>query len=54
VSEAALVTELVAAIGATGEREQRAARAAAVIRRFGGYRWVGITLLRRPRREARA
>jgi GAF domain-containing protein len=42
MTEAALTSELVEAIAVAGEREQGAARAAAAIRRFGAYRWVGL------------
>jgi L-methionine (R)-S-oxide reductase len=42
VNEGQLTTELVAASTAADERERRAERVAASIRRFGGYRWVGI------------
>jgi len=37
-----LTRELVEAGAAFGERRARAERVAAAIRRFGGYRWVGI------------
>jgi L-methionine (R)-S-oxide reductase len=37
-----LTLELRKAIALPAERNQRGARAAAVIRRFGAYRWVGL------------
>jgi GAF domain-containing protein len=37
-----LTRELVEASAAAGQRAANAERAAAAIRRFGGYRWVGI------------
>ena len=42
MSEARLTVELLEACAGAGERERRAARVAAAIRRFGDYRWVGI------------
>jgi L-methionine (R)-S-oxide reductase len=42
MNEAELTTELVATTSAPEEREQRAERVAASIRRFGAYRWVGV------------
>jgi L-methionine (R)-S-oxide reductase len=39
---AAVVREIAEILGGTAERAAKAARAAAVIRRAGGYRWVGI------------
>jgi L-methionine (R)-S-oxide reductase len=39
---AELTVALVEATAGEGDRAVRAARVAAVIRRFGGYRWVGI------------
>ncbi len=37
-----LTRELIEASAAAGQRSARAARIAAAIRRYGGYRWVGI------------
>jgi L-methionine (R)-S-oxide reductase len=42
MNEADLTAELVASSTAADERERRAERIAASIRRFGGYRWVGV------------
>ena len=42
MDEAELTAELVANSAAADDREQRASRVAASIRRFGGYRWVGV------------
>jgi L-methionine (R)-S-oxide reductase len=42
VNEEELTIELVEATADTADRDRRAARVAAAIRRFGGYRWVGI------------
>ena len=42
MNEAALTAELVAISTAAADRERRADRIAAAIRRFGGYRWVGV------------
>ncbi|HMJ01207.1 MAG TPA: GAF domain-containing protein [Gaiellaceae bacterium] len=42
MNAAALTVELAEASAGAGEREQRAARTASAIRRFGAYRWVGI------------
>lgn len=42
MNEAELTMELVEAGAGGGEREERAADIAAAIRRFGGYRWVGV------------
>ena len=42
MNEAELTAELVASSAAAVDREQRASRVAASIRRFGGYRWVGV------------
>lgn len=42
MNEDELSAELDALVGASGDREQRGARIAAAIRRFGGYRWAGI------------
>lgn len=42
MSEPELTAELVASSTAGDDRAQRAARIAASIRRFGGYRWVGV------------
>ncbi len=42
MNEAELTTELVATTSAPEERERRAERVAASIRRFGAYRWVGV------------
>jgi L-methionine (R)-S-oxide reductase len=42
VNEAELTAELVASSTAGEDRERRAERVAASIRRFGGYRWVGV------------
>lgn len=39
---AELTVALVEASAGEGDRAGRAARVAAVIRRFGGYRWVGV------------
>ncbi|HEV3480401.1 MAG TPA: GAF domain-containing protein [Gaiellaceae bacterium] len=41
-NEAELTGELVASSTAAGDRRRRAERVAAAIRRFGGYRWVGV------------
>jgi L-methionine (R)-S-oxide reductase len=42
MNEAELAAELIARSSAPGKRRQRAARVAATVRRFGGYRWVGV------------
>jgi L-methionine (R)-S-oxide reductase len=42
MNEAELTAELVAISAGADDRERRAARVAASVRRFGGYRWVGI------------
>jgi L-methionine (R)-S-oxide reductase len=42
MNEATLTAELVASSSAPEGRDRRATRVAAAIRRFGGYRWVGI------------
>jgi L-methionine (R)-S-oxide reductase len=42
MNDARLTVELVEASAGAGERDRRAARVAAAIRRFGDYRWVGI------------
>jgi L-methionine (R)-S-oxide reductase len=42
MNEAELAAELIASSSAPVERGQRAARVAATVRRFGGYRWVGV------------
>ncbi len=42
MNEAELTAELVGTSRAPEAREQRAARVAATVRRFGGYRWVGL------------
>jgi L-methionine (R)-S-oxide reductase len=42
VNEADLTAELVARSTAAADRQRRAAHVAATVRRFGGYRWVGI------------
>jgi L-methionine (R)-S-oxide reductase len=42
MNEAELYAALVAATTVAEARERRAERVAACIRRFGGYRWVGI------------
>jgi GAF domain-containing protein len=42
MNEAELTAELVAGSAGADERQRRAARVAASVRRFGGYRWVGI------------
>jgi L-methionine (R)-S-oxide reductase len=42
MNEAQLTAALDASSAAPGDRAQRAARVAASIRRFGGYRWVGV------------
>jgi hypothetical protein len=42
MNEAELTAELIASSSAPGKRRQRAARVAATVRRFGGYRWVGV------------
>jgi L-methionine (R)-S-oxide reductase len=42
VNEADLTARLVETVAAPGERDRRASRVAAAIRRLGGYRWVGI------------
>jgi L-methionine (R)-S-oxide reductase len=42
MNEAELTAELVASTTAAEDREGRAERIAAAIRRFGGYRWVGV------------
>ena len=42
VNEAELTEELVAMSSAAEARERRAERIAGAIRRFGGYRWVGV------------
>jgi L-methionine (R)-S-oxide reductase len=42
VNEADLTAELVASSTAADDRERRAERIASSIRRFGGYRWVGV------------
>jgi GAF domain-containing protein len=42
VNEGELTAELIAAATDDDERDRLAARIAAVIRRFGEYRWVGI------------
>jgi L-methionine (R)-S-oxide reductase len=42
MNESELIRELVEASAGAGERPTRAVRVAAAIRRFGGYRWVGI------------
>ena len=42
MNEAELHAELVASSSAHDDRQRRAERVAASIRRFGGYRWVGV------------
>jgi L-methionine (R)-S-oxide reductase len=42
MDEDELTRELVASIGGGGNREHSAARVAASIRRYRGYRWVGV------------
>ena len=42
MNEAGLTVALVEGSASADDRQQRAARVAATIRRFGGYRWVGI------------
>ena len=42
MNEAELNAELVASSTARDDRQRRAERIAAAIRRFGGYRWVGV------------
>ena len=42
MNEAQLAAELAAHSAGAGDRQQRAARVAALIRRVGGYRWVGV------------
>ena len=42
MKEAELTAELISSSSASDDRERRAERVAASIRRFGGYRWVGI------------
>ena len=42
MNEAELTAELAAQSAAADDRERRAARVAATVRRFGDYRWVGI------------
>ena len=42
MNEAELNAELVASSTARDDRQRRAERVAASIRRFGGYRWVGV------------
>ncbi|MDQ3997268.1 MAG: GAF domain-containing protein [Gemmatimonadota bacterium] len=42
MNEADLTAELVARSTAADDRRRRAARVAATVRRFGGYRWVGV------------
>jgi L-methionine (R)-S-oxide reductase len=42
MDEAELTAELVASSGGGEARRRRAARVAAAVRRFGGYRWVGV------------
>jgi putative methionine-R-sulfoxide reductase with GAF domain len=42
VMKARLIAELVEASAGAGDRLRHAARVAAAIRRYGGYRWVGI------------
>lgn len=42
MNEAELIADLVASLGAAGDRERRAEGVAASIRRRGGYRWVGL------------
>lgn len=42
MSATELTDELAELVGAAADRQQRGARVAAAIRRFGGYRWVGI------------
>ena len=42
MNEAELAAELVTSSTASDDRERRAERIAASIRRFGGYRWVGV------------
>ena len=42
MNERELTAELAAASSGAGDRERRAARVAATIRRLGDYRWVGL------------
>ena len=42
MNEAELTAELISSSSAGDDRERRAERVAASIRRFGGYRWVGV------------
>jgi L-methionine (R)-S-oxide reductase len=42
MNEAELTAELIASSTAADPRERRAERIAGSIRRFGGYRWVGV------------
>jgi L-methionine (R)-S-oxide reductase len=42
MSATELTDELAEIVGAAEDRQQRGGRIAAAIRRFGGYRWVGI------------
>jgi L-methionine (R)-S-oxide reductase len=42
MDEAELTAELVANSSGGEARQRRAARVAAAVRRFGGYRWVGV------------
>jgi L-methionine (R)-S-oxide reductase len=42
MNEAELTAELVASSTGADDRQRRAERIAAAIRRFGGYRWVGV------------
>jgi L-methionine (R)-S-oxide reductase len=42
MEEAELTAELVACSSGAEARQGRAARVAATVRRFGGYRWVGV------------
>ena len=42
MSEGELTAELVAASASSGDRTRRANKVAGAIRRFGGYRWVGV------------
>jgi L-methionine (R)-S-oxide reductase len=42
MNEAELTAELISSSSASDDRERRAERVAASIRRFGGYRWVGV------------
>jgi L-methionine (R)-S-oxide reductase len=42
MNQAELIADLVASATAADDRARRAARIAATVRRFGGYRWVGV------------